>query len=414
MSYTIRVFDDEDIWHRAIDDDYDPRSNPLKSFSPQLITLSITEDDGVVYELEIMGQFTLVGNVATVGNIRGTVNRIFEYRQGQLLIDETFANGIDINDLINDNVDFSGDDFFYGSPDQGKQDIVKGGAGNDHFHLYGDNGKNQIGDVDFADGGTGIDTSHYRGSIFEYNIKAETFADLRIANNTNTLVQGISVEDVQFDRDGRDHLINTEILQFADARLDLSVKQKAIGIAPNDLKMLQELYVGFFNRIPEADGLKYWIEQLQSGTTMQSIADQFYDAGVQFEIFQNNMPESELITLVYENVLGRSGSSAPDSNEVSYWQNWLTQSGNSKGGMVLQMLEDSHNFFTNDPDVGWVIKLLNNKSAVANYVAVELGLSFNSAQQNISKGIEWANAITPDSYDNAIILIGLDNIDVSM
>lgn len=72
---------------------------------------------------------------------------------------------------------------------------------------------------------------------------------------------------------------------------------RAAAIAPDSLKTLLELYVGFFNRVPEADG-------------------------------------------------------------IAYWQQWLGQPGHRPGAMVLQMLHDAHQYFTGDLQVGWVVRLV--------------------------------------------------------
>jgi hypothetical protein len=182
---------------------------------------------------------------------------------------------------------------------------------------------------------------------------------------------------------------------------------QAQTVTPLELQTLQELYVGFFNRVPEANGLSYWISEINEGATLRQVADQFYSAGVQFGVYSANMTEAQFITTVYANVLGRTGASAPDNGEIAYWQNWLNTGTNSKGAMVLQMLNDSHNFFTNDPVVGWVIDLLDNKAAVANYFAVEQGISYNTPEESIARGIEIAAAITPTDITNAITLIGI-------
>lgn len=154
--------------------------------------------------------------------------------------------------------------------------------------------------------------------------------------------------------------------------------------------------------------MRYWIGQVESGVTLRSVADQFYSAGVQFEVFSADMTEPEFVLAVYANVLGRSGATAPPQEDIEYWQGWLHTGTNSKGAMVLQMLSDSHNLFTGDPVVGWVIDLLDNKAEVANYFAVQQGLSYTDPQTNIARGIEIAAAITPTDTSAAIALIGVN------
>jgi hypothetical protein len=54
-----------------------------------------------------------------------------------------------------------------------------------------------------------------------------------------------------------------------------------------------------------------------------------------------------------------------------------------------------------------VADLLDNKAAVANTFAVEMGLSFATPQESISRGMEIAAAVTATDTDAAIALIGV-------
>ncbi|HSV45554.1 MAG TPA: Ig-like domain-containing protein, partial [Ramlibacter sp.] len=247
---------------------------------------------------------------------------------------------------------------------------------------------------DTVSGGAGIDSLSFTGNRSQYTL-------------TKT-ASGYQSQDNTPGRDGTDALTAVEILRFADSTVDLTMAQKATAITPAELKTLEELYVGFFNRVPEAAGLAYWIAQVDAGTSLTSVADHFYEAGVDFEVYDENMSEDAFITAVYANVLGRSGSNGPTADNIVYWKNWLHAAGHSNGGMVLQMLSDSHEFFTGDPEVGWVIELLDNKSEVAEVFAIAQGLTYNDPQVNIARGIEIAAAITPTDTSAAIALIGVN------
>ena len=194
--------------------------------------------------------------------------------------------------------------------------------------------------------------------------------------------------------------------------VDLTMASKAASISAPDLKTLEELYVGFFNRIPEAAGLSGWIDQIKNGVSLKSVADQFYEFGVLFGVYDKNMSDSEFIAEVYANVLGREGANAPTKEEIAGWESWLHTGANTKGAMVLEMLEVSHGLFTGHPEVGWVIDLLDNKAEVANYFAVQQGLSYNTPQENIDHGTAIAAAITPNSTAAAIALIGVNEFNL--
>ena len=74
------------------------------------------------------------------------------------------------------------------------------------------------------------------------------------------------------------------------------------------------------------------------------------------------------------------------------------------------MLAAAHQY-ANDPTWGWVPQLLDNKIALGNYHAVQLGLDYNSPNDEITTTVALAAAVTPTGFDAAIGLIGLsDNV----
>src|SRR5207237_5920226 len=68
------------------------------------------------------------------------------------------------------------------------------------------------------------------------------------------------------------------------------------------------LYFAYFLRIPDYDGLNFWMAQFRSGTSLQAISNNFA-ASPEFNNRYGSLTNSQFVTLVYNNVLGR----APDS-----------------------------------------------------------------------------------------------------
>ena len=106
----------------------------------------------------------------------------------------------------------------------------------------------------------------------------------------------------------------------------------------------------------------------------------------------------------------------PGPAEIAYWNDRLSAGTDTKGTMVLQMLSDVHNYFEgitdpNHPNYPYqfVSAHLNNKAAVANYYAVQQGLSLNVQVDNIAFGIQLASLITPTDTSAAIALIGVND-----
>jgi VCBS repeat-containing protein len=74
------------------------------------------------------------------------------------------------------------------------------------------------------------------------------------------------------------------------------------------------LYQGSFNRVPDAGGLKSWV---QSGRPLDEIAEGFTNSDEFRKLYDTNEPTEAFITSLYRNVLGRE----PDPEGLSNWMN---------------------------------------------------------------------------------------------
>ncbi len=267
-------------------------------------------------------------------------------------------------------------------------DLLRGGAGNDAFR------GSQSADTVF--GGEGTDTVYYTSPRAQFDL-------------TRTGAVVTAQDTVPFE-DGLDTLQEVEFLRFSDMNVDLTIGARSKLISAASLKTLEELYVGFFNRIPEAQGLGYWIDRMAGGLTLAGVANQFYDAGVQFGVFSADMTDAQFVAAAYANVLARpaGGPTAPSQADIDFWVARLVSGAYTEGTMVLAMINDVHNWFENDATWGFVARLLNNKAAVSNYYAVEQGLSKNVQADNVTYGAEIAALITPTGINDAIQFIGVD------
>ncbi|MDP4028816.1 MAG: choice-of-anchor D domain-containing protein [Gallionella sp.] len=216
-----------------------------------------------------------------------------------------------------------------------------------------------------------------------------------------------TVTDLIAGRDGTRTLTSAERLTFSDMTVNLTIQAKAASIAAADLQRLQELYVAFFNRVPAADGLAYWIDRFKAGSTINQVAESFYAAGVQnasLTGFSSAMSNSEFINVIYRNVLGRpEGAAAVGMN---YWSGELASGRATRGSLVSSILNSAH-YLKGDATYGWVADLLDNKVAVANQFSVTLGLTYNTPGASISNGMTIAAAVTPTSTAAALALIGV-------
>ncbi|MFC0350694.1 DUF4214 domain-containing protein [Undibacterium danionis] len=195
-------------------------------------------------------------------------------------------------------------------------------------------------------------------------------------------------------------------LRFSDVSVNLMVAQSAKTIASKDLNSLIDLYIAFFNRVPDADGLNYWIDNLKAGATLEDIGANFYRVAKQYpEVtgYDEKMNDEAFVRLIYKNVLGRIGSTAPPDSHVAYWVNDL-QKGLSKEKLVAVMSVAAREY-ANDKEWGWMTSLLNNKVALGKYFAIEQGLTYLTYEDSIRKTVTLTAAVTPTDYLKAKKLV---------
>ena len=189
-------------------------------------------------------------------------------------------------------------------------------------------------------------------------------------------------------------------ITFDDATVALGIGDLSKIIPAADLKTLVELYTAFFNRIPDADGMAYWIGRRAAGDTLVQIAESFYAAAVspQFSALTGygpSMNNSDFVTVIYKNVLGRS---SVDAEGMLYWSGRLADGSETPGSLVLTILSSAHTFKGN-ATFGFVADLLDNKYAVGSYYALQQGITFRS--DIFSKSAAIAQAVTPTDTASA-------------
>jgi len=260
-------------------------------------------------------------------------------------------------------------------------DTINGGTGNDT--LNGGTGN------DTLDGGDGQDVAAFDGSLGGYSVTR--------AQSSYSVSGPV----------GNDSILNVERLQFDDKSVNLAIQQTAQSANATDVGRLIELYVAFFNRVPDADGLEYWIGQIRSGQSINAIAESFYSAGIQYTAltgFSSSMTNADFVNVIYRNVLGRPDGA--DADGLAYWTGELA-SGNATRGSLISTILDSAHTFKGNATWGWVADLLDNKIAVSQQFAVNWGLNYNTAQDSITNGMAIAAAITSTDTAAAISLIGI-------
>ena len=99
---------------------------------------------------------------------------------------------------------------------------------------------------------------------------------------------------------------------------------------PNDAAVeVVRYYETVFGRAPDAGGLTYWIGALQSGVTLEQMA-QTLTGSAEFTARYGGLSNREFVSQLYQNSLGRAG----DAGGVNYWTQTLDSGGQTRGGVV--------------------------------------------------------------------------------
>jgi hypothetical protein len=199
-------------------------------------------------------------------------------------------------------------------------------------------------------------------------------------------------------------LRSVENIRFQDYSINTQISANVAQLTSKQLNALIDLYLAYFNRIPDADGLNYWAGRYKDGMSLNDIGDSFFNAAIVYPSltgYTQDMKTADFINNIYRNALGRKEGA--DAGGMEYWSNKL-DSGTTKGAMVNFILNSAHN---TKGEYAWVADLLDNKIAVANKFAVQWGLNFLTPEESISKGMLIAQSVTATDTSVAIGLIGI-------
>ena len=253
------------------------------------------------------------------------------------------------------------------------------------------------------DGGAGIDTVKFSTDRLQSTLQKSVDANGR---TVITVIDGKDGND-------KDVLTSVEKLQFADMRIDTTAASVAKTLEASAVKNIAELYVAYFNRVPDSEGMSYWMTQYKNGTSIEEIGKAFYAAAISPTFsaltgYSSSMNDTTFVKLVYKNVLGRT---EVDQGGLDYWTKALSLPAGSSGAetrgtLINTMLNAAHGFKGN-AEFGWVADLLDNKFVVAKYFSLDQGITYNTPEETYTAAVKIAALVTPTDTQAAINLIGI-------
>ena len=129
---------------------------------------------------------------------------------------------------------------------------------------------------------------------------------------------------------------------FRDISAIVDIKgtfDQVTGLNTNDAKMFR-LYNASFKRLPDPDGLKYWIGKYSSGENdSRAVASSFLVSDEFKERYGANVSDTTYVNNLYQNVLGR----LPDSSGLNYWLGQLNRGAETRYEVLLGFAESAEN-----------------------------------------------------------------------
>jgi len=105
--------------------------------------------------------------------------------------------------------------------------------------------------------------------------------------------------------------------------------QQGLWVGNPNAAEVARLYDTTLGRLPDAAGLAYWTNQLQTGTSLQTVVNGFVGSS-EFQTDYGPLDNTHFVSLLYNNVLHR----APDPAGQSYWLGQMS-GGMSRAQVVL-------------------------------------------------------------------------------
>jgi len=100
------------------------------------------------------------------------------------------------------------------------------------------------------------------------------------------------------------------------------------------------LYNASFKRLPDPDGLAYWIDNFSSGrNTIRIVASSFLGSAEFAERYGDNVSDSTYVNTLYKNVLGRDA----DTGGLNYWLGQLNSGAETRYEVLLGFAESAEN-----------------------------------------------------------------------
>jgi hypothetical protein len=275
------------------------------------------------------GNFSFNGTPKTWADVTGTFLSLNVFYDGVFGEVQTWSDGIDIQrfwDHAYVTSQMATNDYFEGSSTFGGNDKLQGLGGDDSFKGYGDSGS-VGGNGDYFFGGSGIDTSIYRGKSSEYIFtRSNTILDGRKTDGST--VSGVVVTDLVNARDGTDSLVEVENLTFSNVTLptsiDLFFATKGTAVAARGAvdmasAIATQLSVVYLGRPADKTLLLELKTALGNEQPSAAVLSLIAAKAIQDGAFASSNSSKDIVVNTFNNIMGF----LPSAFEQTAWANYI-------------------------------------------------------------------------------------------
>jgi hypothetical protein len=126
-------------------------------------------------------------------------------------------------------------------------------------------------------------------------------------------------------------LTGVERLAFSDTTVALDVDGNG--------GQVYRIYQAALNRAPDAGGLGYWINAMDHGQSLASVAQGFLDSAEYHKAYDGVTSNRELVGRYYENILHR----APDAGGLEFWAGVLDNKAAGTADVLASISDSAEN-----------------------------------------------------------------------
>ncbi|UOA19333.1 Hemolysin, plasmid [Sulfitobacter indolifex] len=299
-------------------------------------------------------------------------------------------NGADV-DLIGT----AGDDRLEGVEGD---DHIDGRYGNDTLLGAGgdDNLEGGAGD-DFLNGGLGEDAAIFLGNASSFTIRFSKTGDVTVSDRVGA--------------EGVDTLTGIEQIVFSDRTFDLGQFASLAALSEAEFITLTEIYVAYFNRAADAEGLYFWADKLAEGMDVSTIAGYFSQSAEAKALYPDPADTFAFVNSVYTNVLGR----VPDAAGLEFWTTALNGGSIPPESFVLNIIGGAQgadiSYLSSKTDLGVYFSAIKGMSDVSDAQEV-MSVFGNQATSNLAGAkleidSHYADAISSSDGDFLFSLVGV-------